>query len=172
VPPRRRYNRESFLEQLRSAIRGAIDDAMEAATPRRRTPRTEPEPEPERQRRPRRRPPPPRERPPSRARQEPTREAHATQADYQQVYMEEMLRRPDKGMNIQLNWIKGLYGFSHAPKDTQLETWRAFLQFNRSGYQPFRRNDPRHPWWQTSGIPVRRFPWAEWRAMMKRLGSP
>jgi hypothetical protein len=49
-------------------------------------------------------------------------------------------------------------------RDEQLEVWREFIKFNQRG--DIRRKDPRHPFWQTTGIHPDNFDWHGWREMM------
>lgn len=84
---------------------------------------------------------------------------------FAQVYVEETLRRPGtQEYQRQVSFIRDLYGFEREDRETQLEIWREYLKFNKSGGP--RRNDPSHPFWRYTGIDPRDFDWHGWREAM------
>jgi hypothetical protein len=93
--------------------------------------------------------------------------------DFRRVWAEETLRRPGvRDYRRQLSFLRDLYGFERAPHDAQVDIWREFVKFNSKQRQPYLRKDSRHPFWQITGISPDNFDWTEWRALMRRMGSP
>jgi len=95
------------------------------------------------------------------------------QADpYGQIWMEEMLSRPNARNNYPAHFelFGETPGIADMPDDERQELWRTYLEnMAKHGHGRYRRDDPRNPWWQASGINPRtgRFDWQAWREAMR-----